>query len=272
MTSEMIWELYLLIFSNGKIYIGIARDSDKRLRNHYMAATRYGSQMLVHRAIRKYGAPVMERLAIGRQSYINDLEIAAIESFRSRDPKVGYNVALGGMIPPSVLPEVAAKIGAAATRNWADPVIAAKYVSAMTESANRPEVTAKVSAAKQAQWDDPVKREEFLRIGRERGWRTPAAAVKRAASLKGIRPSMLALKLAAAANRTPEFRAAQSDRMRAYYAANPHKTVAGQKRTPEQCARISAAKKGKPAHPTSLKALAEGRKKRWAEPIIPDTL
>jgi len=62
----------------------------------------------VSAAIRKHGVPVLQIFCIGTEEYIGALEIAAIKHFKTRNPRHGYNVALGG--EGGMTPAIAQKI------------------------------------------------------------------------------------------------------------------------------------------------------------------
>lgn len=95
--------LYQLKFSNGKIYLGASVNPWSRLRAH-MWRSRSGRTDPVYEAIREHGKPELTVLAIGPDDYILDLEIKAIELYRTRDPSIGYNVLVGGRLGRLGLP------------------------------------------------------------------------------------------------------------------------------------------------------------------------
>jgi group I intron endonuclease len=75
---------------NGKIYVG----KDKNDRNDY-----FGSGRLIKRAVTKYGRENFRKEIIescNTISELNDKEIFWILELKSRDPKIGYNIAKGG--------------------------------------------------------------------------------------------------------------------------------------------------------------------------------
>jgi hypothetical protein len=100
------------MFPNGKLYIGLTNNWERRQADHQKLALA-GSKFPVHCAIRKYGWDrVMARiLAIGEADYIRHLEVAAISTFETRNPRRGYNRAPGGEISPMHDPKIAAKVG-----------------------------------------------------------------------------------------------------------------------------------------------------------------
>jgi len=91
------YELYCLEFPNKKRYIGISKNSKKRFMGHCK-----GTGLPVNDAIRKYGkeSVCLSILVVGNKSYISDLEIKAIDKFKSRSHFFGYNISHGGDISP----------------------------------------------------------------------------------------------------------------------------------------------------------------------------
>ena len=98
---SQIFFVYLLIFSNSKIYVGMSRTDAKGLRtrryNQHAADARRGKNRPVYHAWRKYGAPEMLVLSehAARQECV-EAERAAIVVFETIDPAKGYNLAHGG--------------------------------------------------------------------------------------------------------------------------------------------------------------------------------
>ena len=99
----MTGSIYHLSFPNGKGYIGITiRPIDERLREH-VGASRRGSQLPVHRAIRKHGMPVVTVLDTNvPKDQLLELERWAIASFETFG-KQGYNASPGGENPSAWL-------------------------------------------------------------------------------------------------------------------------------------------------------------------------
>lgn len=114
--------LYALVFPSGKRYIGITHSPDARMRGHKYAAKR-AAKFAVHHAMVKHGPVnvVMQILVMGQRRYIENLEVAAIEKFKTTERRYGYNTALGGDYNPAMLPEVRARIGALTKARLADP-------------------------------------------------------------------------------------------------------------------------------------------------------
>jgi len=92
-----ISNLYVLEFPNGKKYLGISVNPQERFRGHIYSSHK-STDLLVYSAFRKYGAENIKLriLCTGYVNYIKDLEIKAIAQFKTRDPKFGYNVSIGG--------------------------------------------------------------------------------------------------------------------------------------------------------------------------------
>lgn len=82
---------------NGKMYIGITQNPEKRLRFHLYGNCIHNSVSYIKRAVKKYGAEnfTTEILCEGSRDYIADLEVKAIELYKTRG-KGGYNIKPGG--------------------------------------------------------------------------------------------------------------------------------------------------------------------------------
>lgn len=84
---------------NGKIYIGMTVKSPaERLRSH-IAASKRGSVMVLHRAMRKHGHEFFKIVSIAvenTRAAACEREIALIAELRSTDSTVGYNTSRGG--------------------------------------------------------------------------------------------------------------------------------------------------------------------------------
>lgn len=76
---------------NGKAYIGVSKDPDRRFNAHL---TGYGSRALKEDLLSTFKTEI---LVIGSKEYIYDLEIKAIAKFSTLIPK-GYNIAIGGYL------------------------------------------------------------------------------------------------------------------------------------------------------------------------------
>ena len=105
----MITYLYQLLFPNGKRYIGLSNNPNKRWRDHRNNANKKIALPVCY-AINKYGWENVKPsiIAVGNRKYIAEMEIAAIELYDTRNN--GYNVSFGGEISPSLNPETAKKI------------------------------------------------------------------------------------------------------------------------------------------------------------------
>src|SRR6266478_3230602 len=85
---------------NDKIYIGQTKDFKKRKREHKCFA-RYGSTLLLHKAIRKYGFSAFEFKIVGEAKTETQADIAEklwIRWLKTRDSRFGYNLAEGGLV------------------------------------------------------------------------------------------------------------------------------------------------------------------------------
>lgn len=90
-------ELYALRFPNGKAYVGVTEDLDRRVSRHAYSARR-GSLFPVHCAMRKHLTFEVIRIFCGTMEQMLELETAAIEALGTLAP-AGYNVAKGGESP-----------------------------------------------------------------------------------------------------------------------------------------------------------------------------
>lgn len=103
-------ELYRLDFSNGKSYVGVSEvGSSVRYRGH-AKCSRMGSQNLVHKAWRKYGAPKLTVVAILERSELLLSEQRAVRAFNTMFPN-GYNMTSGGEASKIFCDVVRKKIG-----------------------------------------------------------------------------------------------------------------------------------------------------------------
>lgn len=84
---------------NNKIYIGKAKDVNQRWLQHKAAAKKKISNSFLYKAIRKYGS---ENFTIVKLEEIEDEELCylketeLIKQFQANNPKIGYNMGLGG--------------------------------------------------------------------------------------------------------------------------------------------------------------------------------
>ena len=106
------WILYCATAPSGKRYFGVTSKTVSKRRKSHRDAMNKGSSLPFHKAMRKYGDAIEWRaVVVGSKEYILDLEERAIQAFKSRDRRFGYNVAMGGAASPMLTPEVAAKRG-----------------------------------------------------------------------------------------------------------------------------------------------------------------
>ncbi len=164
----MAYILYKLTFASGKVYIGqTTRTMHYRMQAH-KTQVRLGSQLPVHCAWRKYGAPVIDVIGeFETHGELHAAEVAAIKDYGAQVPN-GYNVTIGGDTAPSKCPEVAAKISAKAMGNkrrtpdecsvtsreqWQDPEYRGKVYKGVTEAwAQNPELRQNASLKFKAMW------------------------------------------------------------------------------------------------------------------------
>jgi len=89
--------LYSLRFTNGKQYVGVTEDVEKRFLGHIYSAKR-GSSLAVHRAIRKYGEENVscKILRSGDKKDMFEMEKRTILLLQLRHKDFGYNMSPGG--------------------------------------------------------------------------------------------------------------------------------------------------------------------------------
>lgn len=82
---------------NGKMYVGITADP-KRRKNQHFNKRKYSAISIVKQAIDKYGKEsfLFEVICVGSKDYIAELEVKAIDLYRTREKKFGYNIKPGG--------------------------------------------------------------------------------------------------------------------------------------------------------------------------------
>lgn len=101
---------------NGKIYIGISNDPQRRFQEHYTSNTQYVS--LINKAMHKWGIEnfTLEVLEWSKDYAVKEKQYIA--QFRSLSPN-GYNIHEGGNIPPVLYGEANgfAKITAETAKN-----------------------------------------------------------------------------------------------------------------------------------------------------------
>lgn len=159
--------VYLLIFANGKKYVGqTTRMISTRIKCHE-ASAQAGSLLPVHCAWRKHGAPRVEILGeFLDQAALNEAEIAYIANCNTLSP-FGYNLGFGGETAPSKNPDVAAKIAARATGRKAPNHVKEAARERMIGNRSDPEYMAKVATGTVEYWT-PERRAERAEVSRQR--------------------------------------------------------------------------------------------------------
>ena len=168
----MNYYLYRLDFENEKIYFGITKNPERRYREHIASSRLTKCPQVVHRAIKKCLEKVkMTVLVIGSKDYIRELEKKVIAEFNARDPKVGYNIAMGGEISPVAgvghTAASRAKMSKSQKRRIHSPEEVAKMRSSLMGRVFSPEHKQKLSKASFARWarrpePDPVEEPTWL--------------------------------------------------------------------------------------------------------------
>lgn len=84
---------------NDKIYIGITSDPKRRKAKHF-SQPKQENFTVIRAAMDKHGRDnfEFEIICIGEKDYILDLEVKAIELYKARDKKFGYNIKPGGEV------------------------------------------------------------------------------------------------------------------------------------------------------------------------------
>jgi len=106
--------LYKLTFPNDKVYIGMSTVSLlSRIHTHRNRAKADKPKLIVHRAWKLYGEPLIETLAVVENDDLPATEIRAIKVFNSFGAG-GYNLTPGGETSPMKVPSVVEKVRALA--------------------------------------------------------------------------------------------------------------------------------------------------------------
>lgn len=107
--------VYRIKFPNGKSYIGITVDFDKRKNAHLSAVGRDNEQNIIYRAMRKHGVDSLEWIILDNEvdnyNNLKELEKSYIQKYDSYEN--GYNMTLGGdgVLGKRVSEETRKKIG-----------------------------------------------------------------------------------------------------------------------------------------------------------------
>jgi hypothetical protein len=161
--NNMKYELYEILFSNGKRYFGISKNYKKRFQGHLKSTYIRKSKTALHNAIRKYGVDdiALSLIAVGDVYYIQNLEIAIIARFNTTDRKLGYNLALGGNISPMHNPEVAKKVSDSKKGTPLSPLVYEAYRRWFAE--NREVFVERLSSSQKNYWSS-LTEEEYTKI------------------------------------------------------------------------------------------------------------
>lgn len=202
----------------GLQYIGVSKHPAKRFKKHCVKPSTHNKSLLGN-AIQKYGSDKfnMEVLIQSTMGYCFDLEIKAIEAFKTRMPN-GYNITAGGEGYAGFFGEDHHMYGVKRSQEWCN------HMSKLfTGRPIPPEQRAKISASligiKQSA--ETIEKRRIATTGlkrseeakqKMRGWKMSEEGKEK------IRQSKLGSKATYIA--TSEHRKAQSDRMKAVW-ANP---------------------------------------------------
>jgi hypothetical protein len=262
--------LYCLEFPNGKKYIGLTIRTSRR-RASYRAASKAGSLLPVHKAIRKYGFPGLRILCIGSRDYIADLEVRTIAAFRTRTSEYGYNVFIVGDLGPAQTQEVGARISPTNKergKGLKRPPEFGAAISAAKKGVKRPpEAVAKMRAAKlgRPSWNkgklfSPEARANMRAAAKLRPPVSEETRARMSATRKGRpRSEETRAKISAAHLKLPPFSAEHRANMSA--ANRKRKGLPKRPFTAEHRANIGAARKGlslSPEHRASIRAGSKG--------------
>lgn len=137
MTTKPKLFIYVLLFPNGKRYVGVSRNWMKRWSGKFGKAI-----TPVQKAIKHFGIENVRQfpLEYGERSCILELERLLIEKWKLTNRAFGYNCTLGGEESPMHSPLVVAKRSATIKGR---PATEAQKASAK-EVANRPETLARL--------------------------------------------------------------------------------------------------------------------------------
>lgn len=100
MKNDVTYYLYKITNKlNGKSYIGITNNSDKRFRQHCCLSIAKAKKSPISLSIQKYGKEnfKFDVICMGSKDYILDLEVKSIKEYNTQVPN-GYNISSGGEI------------------------------------------------------------------------------------------------------------------------------------------------------------------------------
>jgi group I intron endonuclease len=109
---------------NGKLYVGCTRVSLKRRWSQHLSCARKGSQLALHRALRKYteqNFTIQCLEVLSTQAAMLEAEVSQIAAHHCMVPE-GYNLTAGGEGVDFTVPEAREKMMRGAARRKADPL------------------------------------------------------------------------------------------------------------------------------------------------------
>jgi len=288
--ASVIWTIYCHIhIESGRRYIGQTKKTWRQRWDQHVCQAKSAKNGYGHfrNAIRKYGKEAFSHQVLESCSTIeaaNEAEDAWIESFSTRDPEFGFNLARGGTHKPHDIrnnpwdrPEFRE---ANAGRNVA--ALMTPQARAAQKAALTKEVRSAATKAALARPDVQAKREVFQK--------DPAYREKISTSLKSslasseVREAMSAR--TAALHEDPEYRAAISAGVLTAFArpdvkerhraavilAQSDPVLLEQRRayraSDETKKKISASSKGRKHSPEAKAKMAELARARWADPSV----
>lgn len=233
--------VYLLTnTANGKLYVGKTKMSlDHRWYEHVRAATT-GSQLALHRAIRKHGRDSFTRRVLSEhptEAQALAAERDQIVALGTMGP-AGYNLTEGGIgtVGYKHTPAELTKRSVTMTEAWRDPAFRERASAAQKVAKSKPEYKAKASASQKLANTPELRARKAKAVAAS--WRDPEAHAARVAAIKASRtPEMIAAISAhhKALFNTPEMKARMSEAAKARVAASAEKLAAMKARPCSKC-------------------------------------
>ena len=93
---EKEYKVYMHVFPNGKVYIGI---TSQPLKNRWRYGKGYKNNIYITRAINKYGWENVKHKVLNgtfTRKEANEVEKRLVSKYKSNNPNFGYNITAGG--------------------------------------------------------------------------------------------------------------------------------------------------------------------------------